>query len=51
MAQTMRVEANLPETYAACAFYSQRMTRKCLTLKMKVRVMEYNMRMVPCNGK
>ena len=39
------VEANQPWTSTACTFFnSQCITRKCLTLKMKVKVTEYNIR-------
>ena len=42
MAGAVRVEVNQPETSATCAFfYNKCMTRKCLTLKMKVNVTEY----------
>ena len=43
LAGAVRVEPNLPGTSAACPFfYSQCITRKCQTLKMKVKVVEYN---------
>ena len=39
----VRVETNLSGTSAVCViFYSKCITRKCLTLKMKVKVTEYN---------
>ena len=39
----MQAEANLPWTSAPCAiFYCKCISRKCLTLKILVKVMEYN---------
>ena len=40
----VRMEANLRRTSAACAIYSKCITGKYLSLKMKVKVMEYNIR-------
>ena len=41
--KAVRVEANLPGTSAVTAqFLSQMHNKKCLTLKMKVKVMEHN---------
>ena len=43
----VRVTADLPGTSTAYAFlYRKCITRKCVTLKMKVKVTKYNM----CNG-
>ena len=39
----MQDKANLPGTFAACAFFVKQMyKKKCLMLKMKVNVTEYN---------
>ena len=43
MAAAGRVEANLPGTSAACAIFNNKcITRKYLSLKMQVKVIEYN---------
>ena len=39
----VQFDANLPGTSATCAiFYRKCLTWKCMTLRMKVTVMEYN---------
>ena len=41
--EALRVEVNLPGTTAACAIcYSNCITRKCLTLKMKIKNTDFN---------
>ena len=51
-AGTVRVEANLPKTSVACAiFYSKCITRTCLTLKIKIKVTEYNIYNSPIRWK
>ena len=47
MAGTVRVEANLLVISAECAFFNKCKTGKCLILKMKVKIMEYNIRNGP----
>ena len=44
--RAVRVEANLRGTFDACAIlvYSKCVARKCLTLKMKIKVTEYTIR-------
>ena len=47
MAGAARVEANLPGTSVACAICYEGLTIKCLTLKIKVKVIEYKIRNDP----
>ena len=49
MAEAMRDEANLMGIFAF--FYNKFITKKCLTLKMKVKVMKYNIHNVPFDSK
>ena len=44
-AGAVRIEINLPGTSAACTFFIAKcITRKCLTLKTRIMVMDYNIR-------